>query len=133
MFDSFKNVIRKMCIKAIVICPDFMNNVPDQYRTREMYTRLVEKDPGWLHYVPDRFNVVRRDPYYLQYVPDYCKTQKMCDDVVRRDPYYLRFIPDNLKTQGMYEKVVEKKPFLLHLFKGTLKRRRCVKKWLSQV
>ena len=59
-----------MCIKAIVICPDFMNNVPDQYRTREMYTRLVEKDPGWLHYVPDRF-----------------KTQKMCDDVVRRDPY----------------------------------------------
>ena len=46
IIDLFKNVIRKMCIEAIVVCPDFMNDVSDQYKTREMYIRVVEKDPG---------------------------------------------------------------------------------------
>ena len=89
MIYLFKNAIWKICIKAI----DFMGDVPDQYRTREMYIRVVEKYPGWLPSVPDRF-----------------KTQKMCDNVVRWNPYYLPFIPDELKTQGMYQKVVEDNP-----------------------
>ena len=46
IIDLFKNVIQKMYIEAIVVCPDFMNDVSDQYKTREMYIRVVEKDPG---------------------------------------------------------------------------------------
>ena len=72
MIDLFKNVIQKVYIKAIVICPDLIGDIPDQYRMRELYTRLVEKDLGWFYYVPDRF-----------------KTQKMYDEyfdnVVCRD------------------------------------------------
>ena len=41
MIDLFKNVssyiIRKMCIKAVEVCPD----EPDQYRTREMYIKAL--------------------------------------------------------------------------------------------
>ena len=79
-----------MCIEVIVVCPDFMNDVPDQYKTHEKYIGVAQKDPSMLKYVPDRF-----------------KTQKMCDDVVCREPYSLQFNPDNLKTQGICEKVVE--------------------------
>ena len=75
-----------------------------------MYTRVVEKDPRWLYYVPDHF-----------------KTQKMCHDVVCSDPYSLPFIPDNLKMQGMCEKVLKDNPEALE--QNILKRKRCVKKF----
>ena len=88
MIDLFKNVIQKACIKAIVACSDFMNNVPDHLKTQEMYIRAVE-------------------------IPDHFKTRKMCDNVVWRHPYYLQFIPDNLKMQGMCEKVVKDNPWCL--------------------
>ena len=29
---------------AIVTCPDLMGDIADQYRTREMHIRVVEKD-----------------------------------------------------------------------------------------
>ena len=117
-----------MCIEAIVVCPDFMNDVSDQYKTREMYIRVVEKDPGQLHAVPDRFktrkrcdDVVRRDPYYLQLVPKHLKTKEMCEKVVEKRPYLLYDVPEHLKTKEMYEKVVEGRPYLLYYVPEHLK------------
>ena len=50
MIDLFKNMssylIQKMCIKAIEVCPSLMYEVPDQYKTWEMYIKVVEKHPG---------------------------------------------------------------------------------------
>ena len=63
-----------------------MYDVLDQYRTREMYIKVVEKDPGWLYAVPDRFKTKGmgekagcKEPYLLQYVPGHLKTQERCD------------------------------------------------------
>ena len=76
MIDLFKNVsssiIQKMCIKATEACPALMYDVPDQYRTLEMYIKVVEKHPGWMYTVPDRF-----------------KTKRICEKAVRREPYLL--------------------------------------------
>ena len=44
-----------MCIKAIEVCSGLMYDVPDQYRTREMYIKVAEKYPGWPYTVPDCF------------------------------------------------------------------------------
>ena len=51
-----------------------------------MYIKVVEKDPGWLYAVPDRFKTkgmcekaVCKEPYLLQYVPGHLKTQERCD------------------------------------------------------
>ena len=93
LIDLFKNVMRKICDKAVRNYYFSMCLVPDQYRTQERYTRVVEKEP-----------------WQLYYVPNHLKTREMSNKGVCRDSYSLQFILDNLKTQEMCKKVVKKIP-----------------------
>ena len=98
MIDLFKNVslyiIRKMCIKSIEVCPCLIGAVPDQYRTKEMRKKAVEKKPWSLKFVPG------------------C-TEEMCEKAIEKCAWRLEFVPDHLKMEEMCEKAAEKKTWLL--------------------
>ena len=103
-----------------------------------MYTRVVEKDPGWLYYVADRFktqkicdDVVCTNPYSLHFIPDNLKTQGMCKKVVKDSPWHLIDVPEHLKMKKMCGKVVEKTPCLLRCVPDCFKTKEMCEKVLG--
>ena len=73
MIGLFKNVslyiIQKMCIRVIWVCPCLLEDIPDQYRTWEMYIKVADFDPWRLDRVPDHF-----------------KSREMCEIAVEKYP-----------------------------------------------
>ena len=60
--------------------PSMLQNVPDEYKTKEMCEKAVSKDPHMLKYVPNRY-----------------KTQAMCSKAVLKEPELLEYVPNRLK------------------------------------
>ena len=80
--------------------------IPDQYKTQEMYSEVVEECP-WM----------------LELVPDQCKTQKMCNEAVEKSPWMLEHLSDPFVTQKMCIEAAEKSPEVLRWYKGYKQRK----------
>ena len=66
--------------------------VPDHFKTEEMYEKVVEDSP-----------------WYLIDVPEHLKTEEICNKAVDKSPLLLVEVPDHFKTQEMCNKAVKKK------------------------
>ena len=71
-----------MCDKEVEKDPWSLAEVPEHFKTQEMWNKAVNKDP-----------------YSLSEVPEYFKTQKMCNKAVEKDLYSLMSVPERFKTQ----------------------------------
>ena len=109
-----------MCIKVVKENPWWLKDVPDKFKTQEIYDKEVRRDPRYLEFIPDLFKkqemcikVVEEDSYQLWCIPDHLKSQAMCERANEKFPYNLRFVPDYFKTRKMCKGVVEKYPWAL--------------------
>ena len=87
----------KISIGAIEICKNAVNKlpfviryVPDQYKTEEIYDKVILENDGRLRFVPDCY-----------------KNQKMYDKAVDNDDHALEFVPDCYKTPKICHKAVD--------------------------
>ena len=89
--------------------------VPDRFKTKRMYEKVVEDEPEALEFVLDHFKTEKMcekaveavDPYTLEFVPDLLKTQEMCNKAVCIEPTSLVNIPDHFKTEKICDKAVK--------------------------
>ena len=63
---------------------NWIKEIPDYLKTKEMCTEAIEEDPWLLRFVSNRL-----------------KTQDMCVTAVRKETSLLEEIPDHLKTQDI--------------------------------
>ena len=73
-----------MCNKAIEEDPWFLANVPDHFKTPEMFERAFEKNS-----------------YTLEFIPNHLKTEEICEIAVVDDLWTLRFASDQYVTQEL--------------------------------
>ena len=111
----FRFRTQEMCEKAVENHYP-IRFIPDQYKTRWMSERDVDRSQWQLEYVPNHLKIqgmnneaVGREPISLAYVPDYLKTKEMCKRDVEKYPFNLIFVPDYLKTQGMCDNAVRRR------------------------
>ena len=64
--------------------PRWVREIPEHFKTQEMYNETV-----------DHFS------YTLRYVPDHLKTQEMCKQAVRNSPAVFFLVPDRFKIQEL--------------------------------
>ena len=73
-----------MCDKAVYRCHFVLDSVSDQYKTQEMWDKIVSEDPFKLKYFHDRH-----------------KTQEMCDKAVDDFLPALKCLPNWFVTSKM--------------------------------
>ena len=50
--------------------------------------------------------IVMKNPEMLRFVPDHLKTKKMCKHAVKKITLSIRYVPDRRKTEHMFEKAI---------------------------
>ena len=89
------------------ILSGLMEFVPDHFKRKDMYNK-----------------VVHNKPWTLRHVSDPLKTQDMCNEAERLLPYLLQYAPDHFKREDMRIKALGGGPWL-NIYLITLKRKAC--------
>jgi hypothetical protein len=84
LFDFYTNIA--------ISTPTLINKIPKDYKTKEFYQAIVEKEGRNIYYVPPEFI-----------------TQELCDLVVNgnKSSHMLAYIPDNYITQEMCIQIIK--------------------------
>ena len=109
-----------MCIKVVEEDPKWLNDVPNKFKTQEIYYKAVCVDPSYLEFIPIHcktqemcIKALEKAPLMLWCVPDHLNIRAMCERAVEKYTLALEYVPDHLKTKKMRERVVEKYPWAL--------------------
>ena len=82
-------------------------NSPDNYKTSEISTEEITKNPEMLKMCK---NAVNKLPFAIMYVLDRYENQELCEKIILKNGGELRFIPDCCKNQKTCDKSFDTYP-----------------------
>jgi hypothetical protein len=92
-----------------------LSNVPDQFRTSQMYVEAISQNRQILQSVPAEiktyefyFKLVTRNCWALENVPENLKTLELCLVAIRDQWETIDYVPDILKSAKLYLATVER-------------------------
>lgn len=83
-------------------------DVPAQFKTIELCTKIVRRDPLCLRYVPNELRTItlcliaaRLDGFAIRYVPEGLINNELCEEAVKNNGGAYQYIPEQSKTYNI--------------------------------
>jgi len=94
--------------------PKFLRFVPEEYRTKELYTLAVRKDRHMLSKIPAEIQTAKLCrlaisdyPFSFQCVREDLMSSELCEEAVRRSGFNFEFVPERFITPELCLKAVK--------------------------
>ena len=108
---SLKHIDKKiltyeMCFKAVKLCYRTFENVPEEFKTKDIYMIAFASEPYFIKEFPEEFvtydlwlEAVKKSGYLIKDIPHKYITEEICLEAVKNKGHVIKHIPEKFLTE----------------------------------